>query len=80
MFRSKHFGGVYKVKPMFSLPVSTGNHGDELSCKEPDQLLRNPLRFEITLIFSLSSPFKYPISSFNSVMTSSLFCLCRDVS
>ena len=51
MFRFKHFGGVYKVKSMFSLPVSTGNHGDELSCKEPDELLQNPVRFEITLFF-----------------------------
>ena len=51
MFRLKHFGGVSKVKSMFSLLVSTGNHGDELSCKEPDELLQNPIRFEITLFF-----------------------------
>ena len=51
MFRFKHFGGVYKVKSMLLLPVSTGNHGDELSCKEPDELLQNPVRFEITLFF-----------------------------
>ena len=49
---------------MFSLLVSTSNHGDELSCKERDELLQNPIRFEITLFFSLSSPFKYFISSF----------------
>ena len=49
VFRFKHFGGVSKVKFMFSLPVSTGSHGDELSCKEPDELLQNLIRFEIAL-------------------------------
>ena len=39
VFRFNLFGGVSKVKSMFSLLVSTGNHGDELSCKEDDELL-----------------------------------------
>ena len=43
MFKFTHFQGVSKVKSMFSLLVSTANHGDELSCKEPDQLLQNPI-------------------------------------
>lgn len=42
MFRFKHFEGVSKVKSMFLLLVSTGNHDDELSCKEPDKLLQDP--------------------------------------
>ena len=40
LFRFKRFGGVLKVKSMFSLLVSTGSHGDELCCKEPDELLK----------------------------------------
>ena len=59
---------------MFSLLVSTGNYGDELSCKEPDDFLQNPIRFEIISFFSLSSPIKYSISSFNSDITSLLLC------
>ena len=59
---------------MFSLLVSTGNYGDELSCKEPDDFLQNPIRFEIISFFSLSSPIKYSISSFNSAITSLLLC------
>ena len=81
MFRFKDLGGVSKVKSMFSLLVSTGNHCDELTCKEPDEILQNLIWFEITLfIFFHEFPFKYSISSFNSAMTSSLFCLCREVS
>ena len=60
MFRLKHFGVVSKVKSIFSLLVSTGNHGDELSCKEPDELLQNPIRFEITLFFSKNNPSDIP--------------------
>ena len=56
MFRFKHFGGVSKVKFIFSLLVSTGNDGDELSYKEPDELLQNPIRLEITFFFSMNSP------------------------
>ena len=81
VFRFKDFGDVSKVKSMFSLLVSTGNHCGELTCKEPDEILQNLIWFEITLfIFFHEFPFKYSISSFNSAMTSSLFCLCREVS
>ena len=51
MFRFKDFGGVIKVKSMFSQLLSIGNHGHELSCTELDELLQNPIRFEVTLFF-----------------------------
>ena len=41
MFKFKRFEVVSKGKSMFLLLVSTGNHGDELSCKEPDKLLQD---------------------------------------
>ena len=66
--RFKHFGGVSKVKSMFSLLVSTGNYGNELSCRDPDELLQNPRRFEIILFFSMSSAFRH------SVLLSTALC------
>ena len=52
---------------MLSLLLSAGNHDDEFSYKEPDELLQNPIRFEI--FFPTSSPLKYSISCCNSAMT-----------
>ena len=52
----KHFGGISKVKSIFSLLVSAGNHGDELSCEESDELLQDPISFEVTSFFFHDSP------------------------
>ena len=49
----KHFGGISKVKYIFLLLVSAGNHGDELSCEESDELLQDPISFEATLFLSM---------------------------
>ena len=49
----KHFGGISKVKSIFLLLVSAGNHGDELSCEESDELLQDPISFEATLFLSM---------------------------
>ena len=49
----KHFGGISKVKSIFSLLVSAGNHCDGLSCEESDELLQDPISFEVTLFFSM---------------------------
>ena len=49
----KHFGGISKVKSIFFLLVSAGNHCDELSCEESDELLQDPISFEVTLFLSM---------------------------
>ena len=77
-FRFKHLGGVSKVKSMFSLLVYL------LVTMVISYLLKSLMNvYKIRLGSKL--PYFFPwvppsISSFNSAMTLSLFCLCRDVS